>query len=191
MAWRCFKYIEKSYGHGRNGDAKGMRSSALTERIIDDSNVLVMANEDEEPDDAGTRGHASALSRTYPIKYLYRHLSEGFPDVARELFDDDRDFWGRDESIRSEWLRDFQTLTTDLRDLNTSGMSALHVAAAIGANELVTVLIDKNGQAALSWTNGDGMTAVGTILLSSQRASTDVCSSTSQPTTITWMWSTR
>ncbi|KAK1037031.1 hypothetical protein LTS16_013164 [Friedmanniomyces endolithicus] len=160
MAWRCFKYIEKSYGHGRNGDAKGMRSSALTERIIDDSNVLVMANEDEEPDDAGTRGHASALSRTYPIKYLYRHLSEGFPDVARELFDDDRDFWGRDESIRSEWLRDFQTLTTDLRDLNTSGMSALHVAAAIGANELVTVLIDKNGQAALSWTNGDGMTAL-------------------------------
>ncbi|KAK1092022.1 hypothetical protein LTR48_005148, partial [Friedmanniomyces endolithicus] len=83
MAWRCFKYIENSYGHGRNGDTKAMRSSSLTERIIDDSNVLVMANEDEEPDDAGTQGHASALSRTYPIKYLYRHLSEGFPDVAR------------------------------------------------------------------------------------------------------------
>ncbi|KAK0920597.1 hypothetical protein LTR91_019205 [Friedmanniomyces endolithicus] len=53
MAWRCFKYIEKSYDRGQNGDAKGMRSLALTERIIDDSNVLVMANEDEEPDDAG------------------------------------------------------------------------------------------------------------------------------------------
>ena len=64
---------------------------------------------------------------TYPIKYLFRHLSEGFPDAAQELFEDDPDFWGQTSRLRDAWLKDFQIMTTDLKDLNTNGVSALHV----------------------------------------------------------------
>ena len=168
MALRCFGHIQSSYqasgGHAiaSDGPASLKRSTTITARVIDESNVLIVTGEDEEPDDAlPTASEPSTTVCHYPIKHLYRHLSEGFQDVAVELCDLDPDFWGRDSSLRSGWLKDFQTFTTDLRDLNTSGMSALHVAAGIGANELVSILVDRHGQVALSWTNDDGMTAVG------------------------------
>jgi hypothetical protein len=108
---------------------------------------------------------ASTITCPYPIEYLFRHLGEGFPDVAQELCDDDPNFWGLSSGLRNAWLKEFQLLTPDLKDLKTSGMSALNVAAGIGAKELVTLLVNRNGLSALSWTSDYGMTAVSYSLL--------------------------
>ncbi|KAK5691254.1 hypothetical protein LTR17_025749 [Elasticomyces elasticus] len=167
MALRCFKYIKSSYRQSQRHESTMedhmnlQRSSTVTARIIDDTSVLVLTNEDEDLGDGDAHTSANTSSRChYPVKYLYRHLSESFPDVARELCEDDPDFWGQESELRSQWLREFQDLTTTLTELNTSGMSALHVAAGIGANELVSFLVDRNGEAALFWTNDEGMTAL-------------------------------
>ena len=180
MALRCFKYLKSSYkftdtqGFSSEVPTSLVRPSTITAQVVDDANVLVLTNEDDEPDDADTAAsQASTLNCFYPIKYLFRHLSEGFPDVAQELCEDDPGFWDLESGLRNGWLKDFQTLTTDLKDLNTSGMSALHVAAGIGANQLVSILVSRSGKSALSWTSDDGMTAVGYFLFSLNSPCTD------------------
>ncbi|KAK5125182.1 hypothetical protein LTR85_000858 [Meristemomyces frigidus] len=174
MALRCFTYIKSFYGSDSptmGPDTLPNLGSVVTARVVDDPNVIVVTDRDDELDEADTASsQALSLSCSYPIKYLIKHLGEGFPDVAQELCDDDPDFWGQDSSLRDAWLGDFRRTTNDLKNLNTVGMSALHVAAGIGATELgdmyppslrpVSILVARNGMSALSWTNEEGMTAL-------------------------------
>ncbi|KAK3669911.1 hypothetical protein LTR78_010222 [Recurvomyces mirabilis] len=164
MALLCFEYIQTRYGSSdleEGPEAAPHRRPAMTTRATDDASVLVVTNEDDEFDD-GDEGSllTSSHACSYPIKYLIRHLGEGSPDAAQTLCEDDPDFWGFRSSLRDTWLTDFRTLTTDLKDIDTSGMSALHIAAGIGANELVSMLVDRNGATALAWTNPQGLTAL-------------------------------
>lgn len=160
MALRCFTYIKSSYGSS---------SPAADMDTLPDLSSIVIARvgnniKDDELEADTASSPASSSSCSYPIKYLIQHLGEGFPDVAQELCDDDPDFWGQSSSLRDAWLGDFRRFATGLKDLNTSGMSALHVAAGIGATELVSILVARNGASALSWTNDEGMTAVSLLL---------------------------
>ncbi|KAK5115752.1 hypothetical protein LTR62_000841 [Meristemomyces frigidus] len=162
MALRCFTYL-KTHAHDldQNPDLPSRRFATLRRRTTDDTNVVVVTNEDDELEDTDLNSpRKSTPVCSYSIKYLIKHLGEGFPDVAHELCDDDPDFWGHESKLRDSWLADFRKLTTDLKDVDTSGMSALHIAAGIGANELVSILVDRNGKAALTWTNDQGMTAL-------------------------------
>ncbi|KAK4573996.1 hypothetical protein LTR86_001757 [Recurvomyces mirabilis] len=164
MALLCFEYIQTRYGSSdleEGPEEAPHRRPAMTTRATDDASVLVVTNEDDEFDD-GDEGSllTSSHACSYPIKYLIRHLGEGSPDAAQTLCEDDPDFWGFRSSLRDTWLTDFRTLTTDLKDIDTSGMSALHIAAGIGANELVSMLVDRNGATALAWTNHQGLTAL-------------------------------
>ncbi|KAH9826336.1 Ankyrin repeat domain-containing protein 17 [Teratosphaeria destructans] len=165
MALRCFKYLKSSYRpRARSAEvgSKLVRTSTVTARIEKDAKILDLTNDDREievsSDDLASS--SSTIECPYPIRYLFRHLSQGFPDVVQELCDDDPDSWGRTARLRNAWLKDYQTLTADLNDVNTGGMSALHVAAAIGAKELVALLVGRNGASALSWTSDDGVTAL-------------------------------
>jgi len=172
MALRCFKYINSSYGEPEEFDhssdaTTGLRHddsithSPITAALVNDGEVLVVTQDDDV-----SRVVDSAIPATsihgchYPVRFLFQHLSEGFPDAVQELVDDDPDFWGGQSSTRDRWLADFRSLTTNFKDLNTHGMSTLHVAAGIGANDLVSILINRNGDNSSSWTNTDGMTAV-------------------------------
>ena len=60
-------------------------------------------------------------------------------------------------------MKDLQMSTTDLKDLTVHGMSVVHVAASIGADNLVALLVNRNN-ALSSWKSADGMTAVSCIL---------------------------
>lgn len=163
MALRCFAHIANFYANASNQRALSsqMQSTATVAQLDANNELVEVANEDEDLDESSGSGLAQIdLSCTYPIKYLFRHLSEGFPDVAQELYEDDPGFWGLESKLRTWWLRDFQTLTTDLKELNVAGMSALHVAAGIGATEVVSTLLGRNGVQSLAWTNLDGLTAV-------------------------------
>lgn len=164
LALRCFKYIKTWYkltkapARFANVAASLVRASSTKQRFSNENN-LIDFDDDVEQDDMAV-AQISSPDCSYPIKYLFRHLSEGFPDVAQELCEDDPDFWGRTSRLRNAWLKDFQVLTNDLKDLKTSGISALHVAAGIGAKELVSILVKRNGPSALSWTSNEGMTPV-------------------------------
>ncbi|KAM3415734.1 hypothetical protein BST61_g9247 [Cercospora zeina] len=142
-----------------NVATKLVRSATVNVRV-NDGNVLEVTNDGDDVQSAG-KSISSSTAQTcpYPIKYLFKPLSEGFPDVAHDLYEDDPDFWGQSSNLRSAWLREYQILTTDFKDLDTRGMSALHIAAGIGAKELVSILVGKNGKSALSWKSEDGMTA--------------------------------
>jgi hypothetical protein len=177
MALRCFRYIKTSYAVPTEHDFMSetivdVRSSSSTAST---SIALSLTNDDEvllvAPDDDVSRIADSSISTTsmlkcaYPTRYLFEHLSQGFPDAVQELSEDDPDFWGGHSTTRDRWLEDFQLLTTNFgKDLNISGMSTLHVAAGIGANDLVSILIDRNGKESSAWTNTDGMTAVSASL---------------------------
>jgi hypothetical protein len=174
MALRCFRYIKTSYAIPAEEDSisetivdvqggSSTSSTTITASLINDNEVLLVAPDEDVSRIADSSIlSASMLKCAYPVRYLFEHLSEGFPDAVQELFEDDPDFWGGHSTTRGRWLKDFQSLTTNFKDLNTSGMSTLHVAAGVGANDLVSLLIDRNGKESSSWTNTDGMTAVGT-----------------------------
>lgn len=175
MALRCFRYIKEFYSVSDDDDHtsetsdevrhSGPRPSVpVTASLADNGLVLVVAQDDDVSQLPDSTVPTSPTPRcSYPIRYLFKHLSEAFPDAVQELFDDDLDFWGGQSSIREKWLQDFSTLTTNWKDIKTSGMSTLHVAAGMGANDLVSILIDKNGEVSSSLTNADGMTAVSNI----------------------------
>jgi hypothetical protein len=151
---------------------EGLRSTIspipITASLVSDGEILVVSQDDDVSQMVDSPISATAtLKGSYPVKYLFQHLSEGFPDAVQELFEDDPGFWGGSSAIRDRWLEDFRVLSTNFKELNTRGMSTLHVAAGIGANDLVSILIDKNGKASSSWTNTDGMTAVSNFEITS------------------------
>jgi hypothetical protein len=175
MALRCFKYIKTSYVVPAEDDyaseaivdlRRGNPASLIpiTTSLDNNGDVLLVAPDDDVSRIADSSvSVASVIKCAYPVRYLFEHLSEGFPDAVQELFEHDLEFWGGQSTTRDRWLEDFQSRTTHFKDLNTSGMSTLHVAAGIGAIDLVSILIDRNGKESSSWTNTDGMTAVGTF----------------------------
>ena len=172
MALRCFKYIKTSYGAAQDLDhtfdtppdvrlGSSVVHTPMTAALVNDGEVLVVTQDDDVSRMVDSSSPATfILECRYPVRYLFQHLSEGFPDAVQELCNDDPDFWGGQSVTRDGWLADFRSLTTNFKDLNTKGMSTLHVAAGIGANDLVAILIDRNGEESSSWTNTDGMTAV-------------------------------
>lgn len=174
LALRCFQSIKSMYWRanmsGRPSDSAVVmpRSSSVFARRNNRASELDVAADEDDPADPDHKNslptNNSATESSYAVKYLFRHLSEGFPDVAQVLCEDDPEFWGGDASLlRTGYLTDFQLLTADLKGLNTGGMSALHVAAGIGAGELVSVLVRKYGDRSLAWTDQDGMTAVSRV----------------------------
>lgn len=177
MALRCFGYIKELYDAPHDVEhtlkipdeitfSRPISTEPVTASLTNNDKVLVVAQDDDVsrlPD--STVPTSPAPRCLYPIRYLFRHLSEAFPDAVQELFDDDLDFWGGQSSIREKWLQSFCSLTTNFKDINTDGMSTLHVAAGMGANDLVSILIDRNGKVSSSWTNTDGMTAVSISIL--------------------------
>jgi hypothetical protein len=177
MALRCFRCIKASYGVRKENDYmfeqsvdERVRSPLspipITASLVDDGKIIVLSQDDDVSQMVDSPISAtSTLKGSYPVKYLFQHLSEGFPDAVQELFEDDPEFWGGSSAIRDRWLEDFRVLSTNFKELNTRGMSTLHVAAGIGANDLVSILIDKNGKASSSWANTDGMTAASSFAL--------------------------
>lgn len=175
MALRCFRYVKEFYGSPAHLDhiselpaeiriSSPSSTVPVTASLAKNNDVLVVSHDDDVsrlPD--STVPTSPAPRCLYPIRCLFQHLSEAFPDAVQELFDDDLDFWGGQSSIRDKWLQDFCTLTTNFKDIRTDGMSTLHVAAGIGANDLLSILIDRNGRESSSWTNTDGMTAVSNL----------------------------
>lgn len=180
LAIRCFKYInslQRKHGSKRFPSAQTTelkRSQTVSARLTDEAEVLVVSNEEEEEMSDGAATAAPTMSWhdcLYPIKYMMHHLSEGFPDVVDELFQEDPEFWNGSAAspLREAWLKSFQYLTAELKGLNTSGMSPLHVAAGIEAADLVAVLVGKCGVQALTWASDDGLTAVSMHLSHSLR----------------------
>jgi hypothetical protein len=190
MALRCFKCIRSVYdmpeGHDREYELPAderfgnpASPTPVTASLVGDGEVLVVAQDDDVSRMTDQSIPAASMIKCfYPVRYLFQHLSEGFPDAVQELFEDDPDFWGGNSIARNGWLEDFRSLTTNFKELNTHGMSTLHVAAGIGANDLVSILIDRNGEDSSSWTNIDGMTAVGSLSFQECRTLTDLSSFT-------------
>lgn len=166
IALRCFEHVKSMYNSLPAGRAtlsvpSQRRHSVITVRTVGHAGAVEVGNdEDDLEGQSNSATQSSPPDCYYSIKHLFRHLSEGFADVAQVLYEDDPGFWGLQSELRDRWLADFHTLTTDLKDLSVAGMSALHVAAGIGAKELVSTLLQKSGPQALAWTTQDGKTAV-------------------------------
>lgn len=163
VALRCYTYIKSWYRTTKkptrlaNVAASLLRAPSTRQSTNKDSLIDLDDGIDIEET---ISPQISSPDRVYPIKFLFRHLSEASQDAARALCDEDPGFWGQTSSLRDAWLKDFQILTNDLKNLSTDGFSALHVAAGIGANELVTELVNRHGHQSLSWTSDEGLTAV-------------------------------
>lgn len=172
MALRCFNHIKLAFTPGNEKGASASLNKATdltrsgsvtTARLVGNTRVIEVSTEEEDAEDPNlVPNTTSSLECSYATKYFLRHLSEGFPDVVQDLCKDDPDFFiSQSSKLRDSWLGDFAALTSDLNDIeSTRGMSALHVAAGIGANELVSILIGQIGKSALSWQCNNGMTAV-------------------------------
>lgn len=169
IAIRCFHYIKELYRSQPGGlfpadtSTSLRRSATITTRTSSDAGVLMVSNEDEEVDDHDSGSSASSHDCLYPIKYLVYHLSEAFSNVVDDLFEDEPNFWSGESPVREAWLRDFQIVTSELKGLETRGMSTIHVAAGIEAVDLVSVLVSKCGKESLAWTSDDGLTPVSII----------------------------
>jgi hypothetical protein len=176
VALRCFKHIKAL-------DLSAKTSEPTSETFVDATSANVppsatLASDgrlstlaQEEQDSRETYAIASAVPKLdcdYPTRYLFRHLSEAFPDAVQDLCEDDPAFWTGQSILRDGWLKDFQKLTNDLKDFKTDGMSTLHVAAGTGANDLTSILVNRC-KALSSQENADGMTAVSLSVISLTR----------------------
>jgi hypothetical protein len=167
MALRCFKHIKTIGLAAKISDPMSVSFVNTTSAnfptsatLASDKRLSILAQ--EEHDSRETYAIASAepnLTCDYPTQYLFRHLSEAFPDAVQDLCEDDPEFWTGQSVVREAWLKGFQKLTSDLKDFKTDGMSTLHVAAGMGANDLASILVTRC-KALSSWKNVDGMTAV-------------------------------
>lgn len=62
--------------------------------------------------------------------------------------------------LRIVGLEDFQKFTRDLQKVEPDEISALHIAAGIGVQELVAILVGRCGKEAPWWKAANEMTAV-------------------------------
>ncbi|QIW94960.1 hypothetical protein AMS68_000478 [Peltaster fructicola] len=164
VAIRCFKHIKSHYRSKEFSPSATMaglrRSKTVKARVDKKSNVVISSAEDDEHDESDLASdNFTDAECLYPVRWLFEHLSED-PDTMQELFGDDPNFWGNTSELRNRWLAGFQVLSADLKDLSADGMSALHIASGIGAEKLVSLLVDKNGKASLEWKDHAGMTAL-------------------------------
>ena len=180
MALRCFKHIksfdlsaktpEPTFETFVDATSANVPPSAT---LASDGKLSTLAQEEE--DSRETYAIATTppkIDCDYPTRYLFRHLSEAFPDAVQDLCEDDPAFWTEQSVLRDGWLKDFQKLTNDLKDFKTDGMSTLHVAAGTGANDLTSILVNRC-KALSSQKNADGMTAVSLSAISSPEKPTD------------------
>lgn len=173
LALRCFKYIKASYSAPEMQDDSSKNPEGIVlPSVLPSSHIPTSSTNDVEVRrtvtdndnvSAGTVGVApssKAQKSFYPVLYLFQHLGEGFPDAVHELCEGDPSFWAGESLIRNRWLGDFKVRKPDFKDLSTGGMSTLHVAVGIGANDLVSILVHRYGELLWSQENADGMTAV-------------------------------
>lgn len=90
----------------------------------------------------GTAAGGFPPGTDYLVKFWLLHASEATNDIADELYRQ-RDFWSLGSKPRERWLRRFNELTHTFADMNLEGMTAVHVAAAIGFPQLLTVLVEQ------------------------------------------------
>lgn len=169
IALNCFQYIKDFYSSGDHfrtlplAKPKTSLSRSSSVKTSRKRTSTVLSEEATTGGDGTSKDSDSLLEGSqarYPAKFLFKHLSGGFPDVVHELCEEDGDFWGKTSHLRDLWLEEFCETTPDLKDLTSEGMSALHIAAGIGAGELLSLLVDNNGRESLAWTSVDGSTPV-------------------------------
>jgi hypothetical protein len=176
MALRCFKNIKSLHSAAKTTELMSGTfvdtTSARTmpsDTFAGDGGLPILAQEEHDSRDTyATASTSPKLDCDYPARYLFRHLSEAFPDAVQDLCEDDPAFWTGQSVLRDGWLKNFQKLTNDLKDFKTDGMSTLHVAAGIGANDLTSILLNRC-KALSSQENADGMTAVSFSVVSLTR----------------------
>ncbi|KAK6835123.1 hypothetical protein PG987_009817 [Apiospora arundinis] len=102
-----------------------------------------MDSQDEETDNRPEEEQIMDLARAYMVKYWLRHASKATFQIAEDLGAEE-DFWVRESHIRRRWLIEYQRLTNTLHGFDISTWNALHVASAVGFQDLVAALI-RNG----------------------------------------------
>lgn len=78
----------------------------------------------------------------YVIKHWLRHGSKATEDVA-ELLSQEDIFWGPISPVRMFWLTEYEKVDDlgSFKRLSPKGLSALHVASAVGFPQLVSALL--------------------------------------------------
>ena len=86
-------------------------------------------------------------AQRYAIVYWLRHASEATMDISDRLVlgGVENEFWGAASPLRTQWLKEFEELTSQFIDHNVSweGLNSLHVASALGFPQLVESLLEE------------------------------------------------
>ncbi|KAF4981042.1 hypothetical protein FZEAL_3094 [Fusarium zealandicum] len=129
-----------------NEDDDASDHSAVSEGSKHDGDASSSAssvNADYNKDTADVVTSLMNSVSTYAVKHWLPHASKATEEIA-EALSEDENFWGKDSIIRRRWLTRHTQLTDSFRLYDRSGLSGLHVAAAIGFRQLVVALM-KNG----------------------------------------------
>ncbi|CCF38951.1 hypothetical protein CH063_00303 [Colletotrichum higginsianum] len=131
---------EQSEAEGQNTESETDDSDNETDWDDDDS-TYGQYDEDDEAEEA--RSLAEKVL-PYPVKHWLHHASKATLEIAEDLSEDD--FWQTESLIRYRWLIVYMSTTKVLNGFETKGLTALHIAAAVGFKQLVSALIE-NGHA--------------------------------------------
>ncbi|KAJ8111792.1 hypothetical protein ONZ43_g5537 [Nemania bipapillata] len=138
-------------GDAQGGFIDGVSLAAEGEELSEDDDSSDDDSDDDESDYDDSDGHivdetsekkGPLRALRYATVYWIRHASEATPDVAERLCLEDA-FWSPQSKIRVQWCDEFErsTHTFELRDLDITGLNALHIASTIGFPHLVECLI--------------------------------------------------
>ncbi|KAI9696893.1 MAG: hypothetical protein M1820_007968 [Bogoriella megaspora] len=148
LAWRCFEYLETvrlpepMFVHEKDG-----------KRLLEVEITFPQSLDAER----------SAIC-LYPLQHWLAHAMLSSPELADDLARRVSSFWHRDSNSRLVWLAWYKThesslvgtRRTALKGLDIRGMTAMHLAAAFGFQNLVSSLIRAGHRSELDAVNEDG-----------------------------------
>ncbi|KAK6502735.1 hypothetical protein TWF506_003310 [Arthrobotrys conoides] len=105
---------------------------------ISDSEEEIEEEMEDHIDDTG-----DPVVSNYAVKHWLHHASKATTDIAENL-SQEKDFWKEESAVREKWVVEYHALTSAFDGVTLTGLTGLHIAAAIGFSQLVSALI-KNG----------------------------------------------
>lgn len=167
LAWRCFSFIDEIYASVSSSLDADTRNSAIT--TVGSGAVSpnhpqkkISLLQGEETKSSGLPSSlTSDVDGMYPIRHWRQHVVDGGQPVAQSLCAGLPHFWSTNAPLRTHWVRDYSKDTSEFDGLDSlESMSALHVASALGLQELSKILLREGGKVLVQSLDGNRYTPV-------------------------------
>lgn len=158
LALRCLEHVKEVFGVDddlaidEETDSESESDEEDSDEDDDESDEDEEEDEDVEGDEEAEGGYDTERppgpAMEYAVKHWLRHASKATFGMAENLGSEHEDFWMPESRIRRRWLTQFYSLNSSLEFKfwlsDVKRWTAIHVASALGFQDLVAALI-RNG----------------------------------------------